>query len=527
MRGGWAGRLGIAAAAAIVALSGLVGAQRPVENETPVPVATVLTREPTSTAPPPVTWTPVVAPRTPRPTPPTPTSQPPTPRATVAPPIAVPAPARSAAGPTRTPVAPHPLKLPLNGMGYNPTYATADVPVEQRDARIWRDMRLMAEAGVTMVLGWEPELFDETLVSAAEANGIAVLLPFDLKPAYNYAEPATRDQITAAVLAWIEHYRDKPSVAMWAIGNEVTLELSDAERRDFAEYYAELFERVRAADPSRPVVLREAEDVFAPYLVEAFARRGLGTPVGEALKAPNGFVYGVNFYTDRVGPALADWVENTGLDAPLIVSEYAPAGAGYAGRADGFARMHAGIVAAGPRVLGSAPYVWTTAGPEAVDAYFGLVDERGQPVDGALAEIARLYGVEPPGWARVGAGRQLATAAELPALIDRAVAVAERRADDPEDPVAAEVARRAREAAQGAIAGEGADRYRAVNRLADLARELAAVHRGHDSLFPGMQESVPLLDGMARWSAVEPSAGDTARSYLAAVLRRDLASLRE
>jgi len=42
--------------------------------------------------------------------------------------------------------------------------------------------------------------------------------------------------------------------------------------------------------------------------------------------APEGFVYGVNFYTDRVGPALADFPANTGLDAPLLVSEYAPAG---------------------------------------------------------------------------------------------------------------------------------------------------------------------------------------------------------
>src|SRR5205085_722306 len=117
-------------------------------------------------------------------------------------------------------------------------------------------------------------------------------------------------------------------------------------------------------------------------------------------------------------------------DAPLLVSEYAPAGAGHAARPAGFARMHAEIAGAGPRVLGSAPYTWTAAGPEAVDAYFGLVDADGRPVDGTLAEIARFYGV-----------------------------------------------------------------------------------------------ALPLLDGMTRWSAVEPSAGDTARSFLATVLKRDLSNL--
>src|SRR5437870_3768425 len=121
---------------------------------------------------------------------------------------------------------------------------------------------------------------------------------------------------------------------MWGIGNEVTLEMSDEERRAFADFYVDVFELVRALDPSRPVVLREAEDVFAPYLAEAFARRqGVplepsatpspaapppDTPPPEGstetpeevvpsptatptprpvIVAPEGFVYGVNFYT--------------------------------------------------------------------------------------------------------------------------------------------------------------------------------------------------------------------------------------
>lgn len=532
----WGARLALGVAASVVVTTTMFGGNAAVASapaslriEQPVPTAVELAVPPPTASPEPPVPTATPEPPAPTPTavPPTPTPVPPTPRPTIAPPTAIPSPVRQSVGPTPTRVTPRELKLPLKGMGYNPTYATADMPEELRAARIGRDMRLMSEAGVTMVLGWEPEVFDETLVAAADANGIAVLLPFDLKPAYNYAEPATRAQLTAAVLAWVDRYRDSPAIAMWAIGNEVTLDMSPAERHDFADFYAELFPKVRAADPSRPVILREAEDVFAPYLAEAFASHNLGTPAGEVLRAPEGFVYGVNFYTDRVGPALTGWVQTTGLDAPLLVSEYAPAGAGHAARPAGFARMYGQILAVGPRVLGSAPYTWTAIGPEAVDAYFGLVDGEGRPVDGSVAEFARLYGVEPPAWALSSAGVDLVTGAvELPQLIDKAVAVAEQRADDPTDPVAAEIARQAREFARDGIqAPDGGDRFRAVGRLTELARELSVVHQGNDRLFPGMREALPLLDGMARWSAVEPSAPDTARIFLATVLRRDLASL--
>ncbi|HZQ99364.1 MAG TPA: glycoside hydrolase family 2 TIM barrel-domain containing protein [Chloroflexota bacterium] len=526
------GGLGVVLAAAFVAASLLRpgAATNGAVAATPTAVQVALAPHPVATQPP-------QAPARPStiatPVPPTPTPAPfirehparsaPAPLPTLRPsptalPPMQPTPTHPAIVPPRQPV------LPLRGMGYNPTYATASAPDELRAARVWRDIRLMHEAGVNLVLGWDGDVFDETLIAAADANDVSVLLPFDLKPSYNYADPTTREQLTQAVLAWVERYRDKPAVLMWAIGNEVTIEMTDAEKRAFADYYVELFQQVRKADPTRAVILREAEDVFAPYLADAFQRHGFDQGPTGAVRAPEGFVYGVNFYTERVGPALADWLENTNLDAKLFVSEYAPAGAGHAARPAGFARMYQEIAAAGPRVLGSAPYTWTAAGPEAVDAYFGLVDADGHPVDGTLAQIARLYGVDPPAWTIDGQSQaQAAEAAELPRLIDQAVAVAEKRTGE-SAPAVAEVAQDARAAAQ-APAGGSADRQREVTQLAALARQLADVREGEQSLFPGMRESVPLLDGMARWSAVEPSAGDTARSFLATVLKRDLNNL--
>jgi len=134
-------------------------------------------------------------------------------------------------------------------------------------------MRLMASVGINMVLGWEPGGFDERLLAAAQANGISVILPFDLKPEWDYADLDLRQDVMTQITAWVTRYQRHPSIVMWGVGNEVTLEMDDAQRRAFAQFYVEAFELVRALDPSRPVTLREAEDVLAPYLAEALGRR--------------------------------------------------------------------------------------------------------------------------------------------------------------------------------------------------------------------------------------------------------------
>jgi hypothetical protein len=42
-------------------------------------------------------------------------------------------------------------------------------------------------------------------------------------------------------------------------------------------------------------------------------------------------------------------------------------------------------------VLGGSIYGWTTDGIEAIDRVYGLTNADGQPVDGALAAIARRF----------------------------------------------------------------------------------------------------------------------------------------
>src|SRR5262249_6063971 len=156
--------------------------------------------------------------------------------------------------------------------------------------------------------------------------------------------------------------------------------------------------------------------------------------------------------------------------------------------------------AAGPRVVGSAPYTWTTAGPEAVDAYFGLVDADGHPVDGTAAEIARLYGLAPPAWALEAAtAQELVSGADLPHLLSEALLVAAHQTEvESADIVAGvqayTVAANAELGVEADAEAAGDQRTLEVARLVGWASELAEMH-GPDGrrLFPGMREALPLL----------------------------------
>ncbi|MBI3978466.1 MAG: hypothetical protein HY331_09805 [Chloroflexi bacterium] len=268
----------------------------------------------------------------------------------------------------------------IRGMGYNAIYH--HLPPATRLARLDRDFAMMEAAGVNTLVSWYPEEFDRLLLDLAQAHGIGVIMPFDLPTTLDYGDPDVRLGLKSAALDWVIQYRSHPAVRMWGIGNEVMLNMDEAEARAFAEFYADLVLAVRAADPDHPVVYREAEDVFVPHLRDAMA--AVGGP-------PSGFVYGVNIYTPRLAKILEGWPD-LGFDVPLMVSEFAPAGLPRASRPDGFRAMWDTIRTFGSLVFGAAPYVWMTEGPEAVDLLFGFVDADGRPVDDSLATLRALYG---------------------------------------------------------------------------------------------------------------------------------------
>lgn len=282
--------------------------------------------------------------------------------------------------------------LRVHGMGYNPV--GRERTAEERLARLRRDFALMRGAGVNTVFGWDPAQFDGVALDAAEEAGLGVAPPFDVDFRADYRDPLERARFSDGVLAWVERYRRHPAVRFWAIGNEAfqrtvppawcasgpTAEAAERATA-LAELLVDVADRVHDLDPGHPVLYRASEDAYAPWIAEALRARPLPRPW---------FVYGVNAYTPRLGQILAGWPER-GIDAAVLVSEFALLGVEHGRRGAAFGELWSTIEAFPDYVLGGSVYVWYAEGPEEVDREFGLVNGDGRAVDDALDAIGRLY----------------------------------------------------------------------------------------------------------------------------------------
>jgi hypothetical protein len=280
----------------------------------------------------------------------------------------------------------------VRGMGYNPPIG--GLPLDARRQRIKSDLSLMAASGVNTVIGWNPAVFDGLLLDVAHRHGLGVALPFDVDFTLDVREAATRRELTSTVLRWVEQYRAHPAVRLWAVGNEVLQRSvppawcsqppSDSQS-DWADAWSTLLvdvaDQIHAADPDHPILYREAEDAYAPWLARALSARPAPRPW---------LVYGVNAYTPRLAEILDGWPDRQ-IPTSLLVSEFAPLNAPRGERAAQFREIWRTIRARSARVLGGAVYVWSTDGPEEVDRAFGLVDPSGEAVDDTLETIAALY----------------------------------------------------------------------------------------------------------------------------------------
>jgi len=280
----------------------------------------------------------------------------------------------------------------IRGMGYNPRVDGMSVP--ERQSRLDRDFAMMQSSGVNTLIGWNPAVFDGLALDVAQAHDLGVALPFDVDFTADYRDRAVRQRFRDAVLSWVEQYRRHPALRLWAIGNEVlqrsvppawcaappTPEAS-ARAEAWASLLVETADLVHEHDPDHPVMYRDAEDAYAGWLMRALAARPADRPW---------LIYGTNAYTSRLPEILDAWASQS-IALPLLVSEFAPLDAPRGQRADLLRQQWAIIREPRPYVLGGAVYVWSTDGPEEVDRAFGLVDERGRPVDDALEAVAGLY----------------------------------------------------------------------------------------------------------------------------------------
>jgi hypothetical protein len=394
----------------------------------------------------------------------------------------------------------------VHGMGYNaPLSALTEA---QRLQRMRTDFMLMRRAGVNTVIGWDQPAFDRGMLDLARANGLGLVMHFELGKDWDYGDEALRAKLLEAIGAWVDEYRDHPAVRMWGVGNEVMLAMDDDEARRFAAFYVDVYKTVRAHDDTHPVIYREAEDVRAAYFKEAF---------DAAAVKPDGFVFGMNFYTPRIADALDAW-PTRGLDVPVLISEFAPAGVPPSARASAFRDLWGKIQHHERYVLGAAPYAWTTDGPEAVDRIFGLTDGHGHPVDPALSALQKIF----RGGSAFG---ELLPAPSPPTppvglRLEAAFAQALARAVASPDLESIDL---------GALRADARRRYAAdparMQRMLDLlvnTSVLAGLRIGGRPAYPGAVEALPLVAGMGRWAASDPSAEPVAEAFLTEVINEAL-----
>ena len=219
--------------------------------------------------------------------------------------------------------------------------------------------------------------------------------PFEMRPDVDYTDESVRAEMVTEALAWVRRYKEYPAVRMWALGNEILHKLvfpswmsvqaepwREERARAFADLLVTLADRVHEEDPLHPVVYTDAEDAYVRYVREAMLADGQPRPW---------FVYGINAYTPRLRSIIESW-PSVGFDTPLFISEFARAAFSPQDRPAGLRDMWDVVQSFDDRVLGGAVYAWAIDGPEEVDRVFGLVDGNGDPVDGALSAVARMYG---------------------------------------------------------------------------------------------------------------------------------------
>ena len=275
------------------------------------------------------------------------------------------------------------------GAGYNPIYRY--LSDEDRAANYERDFRILRDAGANTITGWdadkgyEQDKFDELTLTVAGEYGLGVIMPLNLPPDGNYADPAFVDDLLDQAEAKVERFKDYPAVRMWGVGNEVFWGMDPSMYPAFEQAYVRIADRFHQLDPNHPVIYRGAEDRYIPQFEAMLADDGVSRPW---------LLYGMNIYDKDPTVLLQRW-PSYGLDRPLFVSEFGMEAATPDARAAGYAGMWKSIRCFPQYVLGGAPYAWTTDGPEPTDKIWGLMDGNSQPVDGTFAALSQLWQAEP------------------------------------------------------------------------------------------------------------------------------------
>jgi hypothetical protein len=275
------------------------------------------------------------------------------------------------------------------GMGYDAIYRY--LPDEQRAAMYRRDFGILRDAGVNTITGWdadkgyEQDKFDELTLAIADEYGLGVVMPLNLPPDGDYRNETFVQALLDQARQKLDRFHDFHALRMWGVGNEVLWEMQPEMHPDFLHAYLRIADLFHELDPNHPVIYREAEDVYMPELISALRDSGDIRPW---------LLFGLNVYNKDVRPLLRRW-PSYGLDRPVLVSEFGAEADSPDGRAVAYLDMWRGIRCYPSFVLGGAPYVWTTEGPEPTDKIWGLMDGNAWPVDGTFATLSSVWLNEP------------------------------------------------------------------------------------------------------------------------------------
>ncbi|HEX6511708.1 MAG TPA: glycoside hydrolase family 2 TIM barrel-domain containing protein, partial [Chloroflexota bacterium] len=224
--------------------------------------------------------------------------------------------------------------------------------------------------------------FDVITLDMANAHGLGVVMPLNLPPDGDYANADFVNSLLDQARLKVALFKNHPALRMWGVGNEVFWEMDPSMYPAFQQAYLKIVDLFHQLDPNHPVIYREAEDRYVPEFTQMLQDSGNMRPW---------LLYGMNIYDKDTRAILASW-PNWGLDRPTLVSEFGAQGATPQQRAQGYLEMWRGIRAFPSFVLGGAPYVWTTEGPEPTDkTLWGLMDGSSRPVDDTFALLSHAW----------------------------------------------------------------------------------------------------------------------------------------
>ena len=275
------------------------------------------------------------------------------------------------------------------GMGYNPIYR--NLPFGLRASFYQRDFRLLCQAGVNTITGWDADKgydqdkFDELTMDTAAAYGLGVVMPIYLPIDGDYDDPNFFGSLLRLATSKVQRFKGHSALRMWGLGNEVLADMPEENQQAFLETYISVADFIHQMDPNHPVIYRDAEDRSVPLLVSLLRASGNMRPW---------LLYGMNVYNPDPDLILRRW-PGYGLNRPLFISEFGPDGVGPRDRGQAYARMWRIIRSHSDFIMGGAPYVWTTAGPEPTDAKWGIMDPNSNPVDDTFARLRQLWQAEP------------------------------------------------------------------------------------------------------------------------------------